>query len=321
MTIGIYKITCTENGKFYIGSSVDLKERIGQHKRALAQKMHCNRKLQRSYDKYGKDKFVFEILETFIKGDVKFVRQVEQGYLNIMQPFDERGFNLQRSTQLTYTKSDKPRNFLYLLISPAGEVYHNFKFLKGKKVVDKEKPNVRQLSINLGVDDRSIGKIASGTEKSYKGWTSSFYYHQIIKEFGSLNGLKEKKKPWYTLQREDGVPIRVRNVKKFARENKVDYTGIHQVLKGKINYFKGWFNAERFKSLDAAINAGKEKQLEVHRKALFLNYQNEVTLWARSRKDASILIKSCDWFQHKPHRDDLGGKKLQKNKQFNQIDI
>jgi group I intron endonuclease len=321
MAIGIYKITCTENGKFYIGSSVDLKERIGQHKRALAQKMHCNRRLQRSYDKYGKDKFVFEILETFIKGDIKFVRQVEQGYLNIMQPFDERGFNLQRSTQLSYTKSDKPKNFLYLLISPEGEVYHNFKFVKGKKVVDKEKPNVRQLSMNLGVDYRSLSKIAGGVEKSYKGWTSSFYYHQVIKECGNLNGLKEKKRPCYSLQKEDGPPIKVRNVKKFARENNVDYSGICLLVNGKVSYFQKWFNTEVYSSLDEAMAHRKEKQLKAHRKTLFLNYQNEVTLWARSRKDANTLIKNCDWFQHKPHLTDLAGKKLQENKQFSLIDL
>ena len=61
--IGIYKIENIINGKIYIGQSLDISTRITQHKSDLAHNRHPNHHLQNSYNKYGKDSFVFTILE------------------------------------------------------------------------------------------------------------------------------------------------------------------------------------------------------------------------------------------------------------------
>jgi len=64
MSIGVYKITCLSNERFYIGSSVDVDRRIRQHRNSLLNNAHYNKHLQRAWDKYGQDSFVFEqILE------------------------------------------------------------------------------------------------------------------------------------------------------------------------------------------------------------------------------------------------------------------
>ena len=60
---GIYKITCLTNNKSYIGQSVSIKRRWATHKRELAAGTHYNEYLQRAYNKYGKDSFVYEILD------------------------------------------------------------------------------------------------------------------------------------------------------------------------------------------------------------------------------------------------------------------
>lgn len=62
MQSGIYKITNTVNGKFYIGSATDLVKRRRSHMSSLKHGSHKNSKLQRSYDKHGKDSFEFEIV-------------------------------------------------------------------------------------------------------------------------------------------------------------------------------------------------------------------------------------------------------------------
>ena len=60
---GIYKITNLVNNKLYIGQSKDLYERLRKHKESLKNNYHFNKHLQRSYNKYGKDNFDFEIIE------------------------------------------------------------------------------------------------------------------------------------------------------------------------------------------------------------------------------------------------------------------
>lgn len=60
---GIYKIENQVNGKCYVGSAVMLDRRMRKHKTELNCGRHCNQKLQRAWDKYGQDAFVFAVLE------------------------------------------------------------------------------------------------------------------------------------------------------------------------------------------------------------------------------------------------------------------
>lgn len=60
---GIYKITNLSNSKVYVGQSVNLNNRIYTHKYSLENNNHYNSLLQRAYNKYGQDKFTFEIIE------------------------------------------------------------------------------------------------------------------------------------------------------------------------------------------------------------------------------------------------------------------
>jgi len=60
---GIYKITNLINKKVYIGQSERLIEREREHFYRLGRGEHNNEHLQKSFNKYGKDKFVFEIIE------------------------------------------------------------------------------------------------------------------------------------------------------------------------------------------------------------------------------------------------------------------
>ena len=60
---GIYKITNTVTGKFYIGSAVNIKIRWANHRSRLGANKHGNRHLQNSWNKHGEDSFTFEVLE------------------------------------------------------------------------------------------------------------------------------------------------------------------------------------------------------------------------------------------------------------------
>ena len=58
---GIYKILNTVNGKFYIGSTNNLRKRLYEHYRALNLGIHTNKHLQAAWIKYGKEGFKFQI--------------------------------------------------------------------------------------------------------------------------------------------------------------------------------------------------------------------------------------------------------------------
>jgi group I intron endonuclease len=90
---GIYRIENTENGKFYVGSSVNLATRWSQHKYNLRRKQHCNKHLQNAWNKYGEDVFLFIIVDE-IKEATELVK-VEQEYLDNLTPYDrEIGYNV-----------------------------------------------------------------------------------------------------------------------------------------------------------------------------------------------------------------------------------
>jgi len=61
--IGIYKIVSLINDKVYVGSSVNLKSRRYLHFYRLKQNKHDNKHLQNAYNKYGKENFIWEIIE------------------------------------------------------------------------------------------------------------------------------------------------------------------------------------------------------------------------------------------------------------------
>ena len=76
----IYKITCIENSKYYIGSTVNKRQRWARHRKDLRENRHKNRNMQMSWNKYGEQSFVFEVIEEV--SDPNMLMVVEQHYLD-----------------------------------------------------------------------------------------------------------------------------------------------------------------------------------------------------------------------------------------------
>lgn len=79
MNSGIYKIYCEKSGKFYIGSSQELERRRIHHYNRLRANKHGNPHLQNSYNLYGENSIIFEVLEHC---DVSKLLEVEQSYID-----------------------------------------------------------------------------------------------------------------------------------------------------------------------------------------------------------------------------------------------
>jgi group I intron endonuclease len=68
--IGIYTITCIADNKVYVGQSQNIKFRFNIHKSHLRHKKHRNSYLQRAWDKYGENNFIFEVKEICSIGEL-----------------------------------------------------------------------------------------------------------------------------------------------------------------------------------------------------------------------------------------------------------
>lgn len=83
MNIGIYKIENKTTGKLYIGSSLDIRKRWVRHLWDLKNNKHHSIILQRAWNKYGKDDFIFEIIE---ECTIDNLLTLEQKYLDEYLP-------------------------------------------------------------------------------------------------------------------------------------------------------------------------------------------------------------------------------------------
>ena len=94
-TPAIYKITNTVNGKFYIGSTANMRVRIRSHRNMLRSGSHHSMSLQRAWRKYGEENFEFSIIEHVKRVDDLMDR--EQEHLDSAQPFGRNGYNIARN--------------------------------------------------------------------------------------------------------------------------------------------------------------------------------------------------------------------------------
>ena len=103
---GIYKITNTITGDFYIGSSKNVKQRWAVHKCQSTWKKCPNNPLYQDMRKYGVENFIFEMLEEV---EPEYLKEIEQQFIETLKPiYNDRnanGFDFERRKE--YRKSDK----------------------------------------------------------------------------------------------------------------------------------------------------------------------------------------------------------------------
>ena len=96
---GVFQVKNTSNGKILVGSSLNLEGPLNAHKFMLTIGKHRNEALQKEWNEFGGDKFMFEILEEVkVKDNPNFniedeLTLLEQIWIEKLQPFGERGYN------------------------------------------------------------------------------------------------------------------------------------------------------------------------------------------------------------------------------------
>lgn len=86
---GIYKIVNKLDGKYYIGSSSNIKSRWSKHKTHLKNNYHWNQHLQNAYNKYKLENFEFIIVE---QCSIDNLLIIEQKYLDICKSNPETNY-------------------------------------------------------------------------------------------------------------------------------------------------------------------------------------------------------------------------------------
>ena len=115
---GLYKITNTITGDFYIGSSKDVKRRWVEHKKPSVWKAQPNSPLYKDMQKYSTDKFDFQILAEV---EQEHLKETEQQFIEILKPtynnYNAKGLDVKRYKEYKkdymkeYSKSDKYKEY------------------------------------------------------------------------------------------------------------------------------------------------------------------------------------------------------------------
>lgn len=102
---GIYKITNIKTGRMYIGSSVNITNRLSHHFSHLSKGTHHCSYLQNSYNKWGRDSFDFDILEyvdnldTLLEREQFYIDSIGLGNLYNTNPIARSARGVKRSPE------------------------------------------------------------------------------------------------------------------------------------------------------------------------------------------------------------------------------
>jgi group I intron endonuclease len=220
-TSGIYKIINKINGKYYLGSTKNFKNRWKRHIKALKNNTHINKHLQNAWNKYGENSFEFTIIENNI--NYNNLLDVEQTYLdnvNINECYNN-------SLNAHSPNKDKFGPLHPLYGKPLSQETKSklSRALKGKPKSIEHRQKISQCQIGRAVKDETKIKISIATKCKWVGNKSPAYDHTIYK-FYNIN----------TNQTEICTKWELKNKFKLNRGNLYSY------IRGNKRYkhIKGW---------------------------------------------------------------------------------
>lgn len=211
---GIYRIKNNVNGKSYIGSTRNFRKRKSEHLRTLINNTHHSILLQRAYNKYGVENFIFEVVE--LCNIVELLKR-EQWFID----------NYEVSKAIT------GYNICPIAGSPAGKPCteeHKAKISKSKKgqrigIIPDNLESIRYMT-KRSVDEYYKGiKTLTYESASEAGRAHNINYKSINNACRYLTPNMERVLPGYTFRYTDGgIPrelVSKKDGNKICRKNKL----------------------------------------------------------------------------------------------------
>ena len=178
---GIYQIKCKINNKVYIGASNNICNRLSKHFSELSLNKHTNSKLQDDFNKYGKDNFIFDVVEKTTDLKEREIYHQTQYIISIL--YNEKISGVYMSDELRAKhshynkethKTEEYRNKMVKLKTKYKVVKFTF---NGEPIEEFESIElIREKYPDYKVN--TIRGVCNGSKKSYKG----FLWRYIDKE-------------------------------------------------------------------------------------------------------------------------------------------
>ena len=176
---GIYKLTCNEHN--YIGSSINIYYRLKRHISDLLKNKHANKYMQNAFNKYGKDSFIFEVIEecsrdVLIKTEAYYIESMSPDLNFIQNPVAMIHSN---ETLLRISATLKEAYASKRIKNPISKTVHQYNingfYLKSyESCAEAEK----QLNLPKG----KVSRVASGKGFSCKNYRWSYELKNKLEE-------------------------------------------------------------------------------------------------------------------------------------------
>jgi len=220
-TSGIYRITNTINGKFYIGSAVNLRKRKTSHFSELRRNQHGNLILQHAFNKYGPDAFTFEVIELVLPMSLT---AREQYWLDRYKPFGKRGFNIARVAGSCLGMKASPATREKLSAARRGNTNHT-----GKKA----SPETCKLLSTIGLGRKHTPEHREKVRQSRLGKKASPETLEKMR-LGRTNTKA------LIVTAPDGTEQTIYGIRQFCKEHHLDRSNLMHVAKGSKMSHKGY---------------------------------------------------------------------------------
>jgi group I intron endonuclease len=260
---GIYKIINKLNGKYYVGSAVNIDRRWSRHLYSLKKGIHHNNHLQKAWNKYTKNNFDFVIVQKLpISISKKELFIEEQKWLDISFKEKEKTYNtsflaagggLPGKESWNYGKKRSEESKLKLRgISRTDEVKQKISLsLLGHNVSNECKEKISKTRIvkklSEGKNNFMFRKHHSDESKDKIRLTKiGKCYSDETKNKMSLARMKKRfpnlllEDNFWKFTSPEGIFVEFKNLSSFCKEKKLDKGAMSKVSQGKATHHKNW---------------------------------------------------------------------------------